>query len=68
MAESQDIVITFKADTTGLTPAVELLEKMGLITRKDGEELRKLNAANNEFNKTAKNTAIILDGNGKQHG
>ena len=66
MAESQDIIITFKADTTGLTPAVELLEKMGLITRKDGEEFRKLNAANNEFNKTAKNTAIILDGNGKQ--
>jgi len=65
MAESQDIIITFKADTTGLTPAVDVLEKLGTVTKKDADEFKKANTATQDFNKTAKNTAAILDGNGK---
>lgn len=65
MAESQDIVITFKADTTGLTPAVDVLERMDKVTKKSADEFKKANEATKEFNKTAQQTYQILDGNGK---
>ena len=65
MAESQDIVITFKADTTGLTPAVDVLERMDKVTKKSADEFKKANEATKEFNKTTQQTQQILDGNGK---
>ncbi len=65
MAESQDIIITFKADTTGLTPAVDVIEKLGKITNADAEAFKKANTATQEFNKTTQQTQQILDGNGK---
>ena len=65
MAESQDIIITFKADTTGLTPAVDVLEKVGKITTADADAFKKANTATQDFNKTVKDTGVILDGLGK---
>jgi hypothetical protein len=45
----ENIVINFDADTTGLTKAIDLLVKMGLVTKKDAEEFAKLNATTNQF-------------------
>lgn len=61
MVDTQEILIEFKADTTGLTDAITQLEKMGAVDKKAADQFRNLNAQQTNFTNTVKQSGQAIN-------
>lgn len=53
---TENIIVNVTANAAGLQPTIDLLQKMGVITKKDAEEFKKLSAETTKFNQEIKKT------------